>query len=150
MPPELRTWAGATFYTSGQAAKLHQPDDRPPISDKRAAELCGEWSRLEEGRLALNRQAAALKKQTDAIEAELLDYVQKTTKPKKPVRDLKRWLIQIVEVARSIYYTGALVEAIGQEEIDRRNAALGTQPRIEITDKQPPAAGGAIKSRRAA
>ncbi len=121
------------------AAKSLKKSPPPPaheqLSARQASTLCAERQKLDDERLALGRQADALKKQIDAIDAELFSFVEANKYRGVRTVDLPKWRLSIVAVQKSVYWLRELTSRIGQAAIDELRASAGTKDVLQIESK---------------
>jgi len=109
------------------------PAEQPAaISDRKASLLCRERATIDDKRLDLGRQADALRKRIDAIDAELAAYVDANKTGKSRTVTLARWRLSIVQVPRSVYWLRELTQRIGQAAIDELRRSAGTKDQLEV------------------
>ena len=110
---------------------LTRPAAAEPISVYKAGLLCAERDRVDEERLAIDRQSADLKKRIDQIDDELCRFVDADGGKIRTVL-LKRWRLSIVQVTKSVYWLRELTQQIGQEAIDALREDAGTKDSLSI------------------
>lgn len=111
---------------------LGNPAPPEPLTEYKMAKLCGAWSRLNEERLELQRQAAAKADEQSAIEREL---VAELHRQRKTAVLLPRFEFGLQLCRGSLYYKVELIRAIGQEEFDRRQDAVPQQNKFFLRDR---------------
>ncbi len=105
------------------------------LTDYKRAALCREWARLEDERLELQAAMYERGKQCQAIETQLneqldLDGVN--------LVDLARFQFGRELVKGTMYYKQALIDALGLEEFERRQAAVPKKEKFFLREKEPP------------
>ena len=96
--------------------------------------LCMTWSDLEESRLELQRQARAKADDQAAIERQLVEQLHLAKRTEKQVGN---FAFGLELVPGSLYYKVELIRAIGQEEFDRRQAAVPRRSQLYVRDERP-------------
>lgn len=108
-----------------------RPADPPPVTDTTLKKLVATRAELDEERLELEREARRLAARIETIDATIMTALRQ-----RRVRTLVlgRWEASLVTKPGSLFYKGALIDEIGQEEFDRRLAAVPEREVVEITD----------------
>lgn len=108
--------------------------DQPPVpSERKAAQLCVEWSDLEQERNKLAAQARDRGKRQKEIKQELARFVDANKDGKIRSVALAKWRIEITQVKNSISWIAEFTKACGQAAVDKLKAAVGTHDDVEIT-----------------
>lgn len=112
--------------------KTARPAAPPPVTDTTLKKLVAMRAELDEERLELEREARRIAERIATIDAQILTALRQ-----RRVRSLTagRYEASILTKPGSLYYKGALLEELGQEEFDRRLAAVPAREVIEITDQ---------------
>lgn len=102
------------------------------LTDYKRARLCAEWSRLEDERLDLQAQMYERGKQCQAIERQLAEQLDVDG---VTLVDLARYQFGRELVRGTMYYKQALIDELGLEEFERRQAAVPAKQKFFLRDK---------------
>lgn len=105
------------------------------LKNDELAALCAEWSDLDEQRLELQRQAKNKADAQESIERRLIEQLHLKKRTEQKLGADYEFGFELVP--GTLYYKSTLIQLLGQEEFDRRQAAVPRQNRFYLHDKRP-------------
>lgn len=105
------------------------------LTSRKLAALCARWSALEDERIELQRQRDNRAGEQAAIENELQTQLHLAG---RVTMQAGGYEFGHELVLGSLYYKQELIREIGQEEFDRRQAAVQRRPRFFLRERAAP------------
>lgn len=111
---------------------LGKPTKPEACSDAEARRLVKMRQKIADERRECYRMADAKTKAIAAMDAELGIYVDANKTGKARTLTLGKFVLRIVQEFKGLYYKGALLEVLGEEEFNKRVAATPLVDKLEI------------------